>query len=67
MADSVQRGPDEPTEDTIKELADAFAEALLAGDEVAAEVAVREAMDAELNSAAIEASSRAGLPRRVRT
>ncbi|MGZ6658100.1 MAG: cobalamin B12-binding domain-containing protein [Solirubrobacteraceae bacterium] len=54
MADRIQRGPDEPTDDCIKELADAFAEALLAGDEVAAEIAVREAMDAELSSAEID-------------
>lgn len=54
MADRTQRGPDEPTEERIKELADAFAEALLAGDEVAAEIAVREAMDAGLSSAEID-------------
>jgi MerR family transcriptional regulator, light-induced transcriptional regulator len=54
MADRIQRGPDEPTDDRIKELADAFAEALLAGDEVAAEIAIREAMEAELSSAQID-------------
>jgi methanogenic corrinoid protein MtbC1 len=54
MADRTQRGPDDPTDDRIKVLADAFAEALLAGDEVGAEIAVREAMDAELSSAEID-------------
>jgi MerR family transcriptional regulator, light-induced transcriptional regulator len=54
MADRIQRGPDEPTDDRIKELAGAFAEALLAGDEVAAEIAIREAMDAKLSSAQID-------------
>jgi methanogenic corrinoid protein MtbC1 len=54
MPDRIQRGPDEPTDDRIKELADAFLEALLAGDEVEAEIAVREAMDAELSSAEID-------------
>jgi methanogenic corrinoid protein MtbC1 len=54
MADRIQRGPDEPTDDRIKELADAFAEALLAGDEVSAEIAVREAMDAEFSTAEID-------------
>jgi hypothetical protein len=34
MPDRIQRGPDEPTDDRIEELANAFLEALLAGDEV---------------------------------
>jgi methanogenic corrinoid protein MtbC1 len=54
MADRIQRGPDGPTDDSIKELADAFAEALLAGDEAEAEIAIREAMDAELSSSEID-------------
>ena len=54
MPDRIQRGPDEPTDDRIKELAEAFAEVLLAGDEVGAEIAVREAMDAELSTAEID-------------
>jgi len=41
--------------DTVKErLGRAYAEALLAGDEVAAEVTIREAMDASLTSAEID-------------
>ena len=54
MPDRIQRGPDEPTDDRIKELANAFLEALLAGDEIGAEITVREAMDAELSSAEID-------------
>jgi methanogenic corrinoid protein MtbC1 len=54
MADRIQRVPDEPTDDRIKELADAFAEALLAADEVSAEIAVREAMDAEFSTPEID-------------
>jgi methanogenic corrinoid protein MtbC1 len=54
MPDRIQREPDEPTDDRIKELAGAFADALLAGDEVGAEIAIREAMDAELSSAEID-------------
>jgi MerR family transcriptional regulator, light-induced transcriptional regulator len=54
MADRIQPGPDEPADDRVRDLADAFAEALLAGDEVGAEIAVREAMDAELSSAEID-------------
>ncbi len=48
------RTQDEPTDDRIKELADAFAEALLAGDEVGAEIAIREAIDSKLSSAEID-------------
>jgi methanogenic corrinoid protein MtbC1 len=54
MPDRIQRGPDEPTDDRIKDLANAFVEALLAGDEVGAEITVREAMDAELSTAEID-------------
>ena len=54
MPDRIQRGPDEPTDDRIKELANAFVEALLAGDEVGAEITVREAMDVGLSSAEID-------------
>lgn len=54
MPDRIQRGSDEPTDDRIKELADAFAEALLAGDEVGAEIAIREAIDSKLSSAEID-------------
>ena len=54
MPDRIQRGPDEPTDDRIKELADAFAEALLAGDEIGAEIAICEAIDSELTSAEID-------------
>ena len=38
----------------VRELRRAYAVALLAGDEVAAEIAIREAMDAELSSAQID-------------
>jgi MerR family transcriptional regulator, light-induced transcriptional regulator len=48
------RTQDEPTDDRITELADAFAEALLAGDEVGAEIAIREAIDSKLSSAEID-------------
>lgn len=54
MPDRMQRGPDEPTDDRIKDLANALLEALLAGDEVGAEITVREAMDAELSTAEID-------------
>jgi hypothetical protein len=54
MPDRIQRGSDEPTDDRIKDVANAFLEALLAGDEVGAEITVREAMDAELSTAEID-------------
>jgi methanogenic corrinoid protein MtbC1 len=44
----------EPPEARISELAGAYAAAVLAGDEVAAEIAVREAMDAHLSTAQID-------------
>ena len=44
----------EPLEPQIAELAKAYADALIAGDEAAAEVVIREAMDAALSSAEID-------------
>jgi methanogenic corrinoid protein MtbC1 len=44
----------EPRESRITTIAGAFAEALLAADEVAAEIAIREAMDASLSTAEID-------------
>ncbi|MEA2210649.1 MAG: MerR family transcriptional regulator, light-induced transcriptional regulator [Solirubrobacteraceae bacterium] len=44
----------EPYEAQIAELASAYAAALLSGNEVAAETAIREAMDAELSTADIQ-------------
>ena len=44
----------EPRESRITAIAGAFAEALLAADEVAAEIAIREAMDAGLGTAEID-------------
>ncbi len=44
----------EPREARTTELAAAYVAALLSGDEVAAEIAIREAMDAELSSAEID-------------
>jgi MerR family transcriptional regulator, light-induced transcriptional regulator len=43
--------PDEPR---LAQLAGAYADALVAGDEIAAEIAIREAMDADLNTAEID-------------
>ena len=45
---------DEPHESTITVIAGAFAEALLTADEVAAEIAIRAAMDAGLGTAEID-------------
>ena len=44
-----------PDEARIAELAGAYADALIAGDEIAAEIAIREAMDANLGTAEIDA------------
>jgi len=44
----------EPREARISELGRAFAAALLAGDEIAGEMAIREAMDADLTTADID-------------
>jgi hypothetical protein len=44
----------EPRESRITAIAGAFADALLAADEVAAEIAIREAMDASLSTAEID-------------
>jgi methanogenic corrinoid protein MtbC1 len=43
-----------PDETRIAELAGAYADALVAGDEIAAEIAIREAMDSDLDTAAID-------------
>ena len=43
-----------PDESRIAELAGAYADALIAGDEIAAEIAIREAMDADLDTADID-------------
>ncbi len=44
----------EPDEARLAELAGAYADALVAGDEIAAEIAIREAMDADLGTAEID-------------
>ncbi len=49
-----EHDPPEPHDAQITELASAYADALLAGDEAAAEVVLREAMDAGLSSANID-------------
>ncbi len=54
MADRPAHDPPEPPEPHIAQLAGAYADALLAGDETAAEVVVREAMDAGLGTAEID-------------
>ena len=46
--------PDNDSRPRITELARAYADALLAGDEAAAEIAIREAMDAKLTAAEID-------------
>ena len=43
-----------PDEAKIAELAGAYADALISGDEIAAEIAIREAMDADLGTAEID-------------
>ena len=54
MAHSSEHDSPEPLEPQITELASAYADALIAGDEAAAEVVMREAMDAGLSSAEID-------------
>lgn len=44
----------QPDETRLAQLAGAYADALVAGDEIAAEIAVREAMDAELGTVEID-------------
>src|SRR4051812_30366540 len=53
---SPRSGNDSPEarEERISEIARAYAAALLAGDEVAAEIAIRDALDAKLSSAEID-------------
>ncbi len=43
-----------PDESRVAQLAGAYADALIAGDEIAAEIAIREAMDADLDTADID-------------
>lgn len=43
-----------PDDAKVAELAGAYADALIAGDEIAAEIAIREAMDADLGTAEID-------------
>src|ERR1700748_53347 len=43
-----------PEDARIAQLAGAYADALIAGDEIAAEIAIREAMDADLGTAEID-------------
>jgi methanogenic corrinoid protein MtbC1 len=54
MTQRPENGPPDARERKVSELGRAYATALLAGDEIAAEIAVREAMDAGLGSATID-------------
>lgn len=54
MGHRQQHDSDESREEKIAELAGAYAAALLSGDEVRAEMAIREAMDASLSTAEID-------------
>ena len=54
MAHRSEHDSPEPLEPQITELASAYAGALIAGDEAAAEIVLREAMDAGLSSAEID-------------
>ncbi|HTU94335.1 MAG TPA: cobalamin-dependent protein [Solirubrobacteraceae bacterium] len=54
MAHRPENHSHNPEDARIAELAGAYADALIAGDEIAAEIAIREAMDAELPTAAID-------------
>ena len=54
MAPREPSEPDEPHDLRISQPAGAFAAALLSGHEVAAEITIREAMDAEVITAEID-------------
>ena len=54
MGDRGENDSQEPRESRITAIAGVFADALLEGDEVAAEIAIREAMDASLGAAEID-------------
>ena len=54
MGHSPQNHSHEPDQFRLAQLAGAYADALVAGDQIAAEIAIREAMDAELGTAAID-------------
>jgi methanogenic corrinoid protein MtbC1 len=54
MAHHPDDHPRHPDEARLAELAGAYADALVAGDEIAAEIAIREAMDADLATAEID-------------
>jgi methanogenic corrinoid protein MtbC1 len=54
MADHPENDSHNADEAKIAELSGAYADALLAGDEIAAEIAIREAMDADLGTAEID-------------
>jgi methanogenic corrinoid protein MtbC1 len=54
MAHRRENGLSEPDETRIRKLGGAVTAALLSGDEVAAEIAIREAMDANLSTPEID-------------
>src|ERR1700749_2992809 len=54
MAHHPDDHPRHPDEARLAQLAGAYADALVAGDEIAAEIAIREAMDADLATAEID-------------
>lgn len=54
MRQAPENDPQNPHDAKIAELAGAYADALIGGDEIAAEIAIREAMDADLSTAEID-------------
>ncbi len=54
MGHPQENHPHKPDQSRLAELAGAYADALVSGDEIAAEIAIREAMDADLGTAAID-------------
>ena len=54
MAQRAENDPPDARERKVSELSRAYASALLAGDEIAAEIAIRQAMDAGLGTATID-------------